>query len=157
MVFNPKDNLYYMFYTAYNGSAIYLSLATSANPTDPNGWTKHGPVFPNHQNSKSAALLLREKGPHYLLWGDSDIRIAESNDLLSWPDEGQILISPRPDSFDSKLVESGPPPMKLSNGDYIFFYNSASAGWPESSNSAYHVGWLILDGENPRNIKARSS
>ena len=48
MAFNPKDNLYYMFYTAYNGSAIFLSLATSANPTDPNGWTKHGPVFPKH-------------------------------------------------------------------------------------------------------------
>jgi len=48
IAFNPVDSLYYMFYTAYNGSSILLSLATTANPTDPNGWTRHGPVFPNH-------------------------------------------------------------------------------------------------------------
>ena len=38
---------------------------------------------------------------------------------------GEILIQTREASFDSLLVESGPPPMELSSGDYIFFYNSA--------------------------------
>lgn len=151
MQYNPKDSTYYMFYTAYNGSAIFLSLATVKDPSSKDGqWVKHGPVFPNHQNSKSAALLLRDDGKNFLLWGDSVIRIANSTDLLSWKDEGHILISPRPDHFDSKLVESGPPPMKLSTGDYLFLYNSASLGWPDDrNNSAYHVGWLILNGSDP--------
>jgi predicted GH43/DUF377 family glycosyl hydrolase len=89
MQFNKKDGLYYMFYTAYNGSDIFLSLATTKDPTSKDGgWIKRGPVFPKHPNSKSAALIIRDQGPHYLLWGDSVIRIAKSNDLLTWPDEG---------------------------------------------------------------------
>ena len=93
-----------MFYTAYNGEDILLSLATSPNPTSPNEWTRHGAVFPNEQGSKSGALLLREQEPHYLLWGDHDIRIAASNDLTDWPDTGEVILSTRSDHFDSQLV-----------------------------------------------------
>jgi predicted GH43/DUF377 family glycosyl hydrolase len=157
MKFNPNDELYYMFYTAYNGSAIFLNLARTKNPTNTNeAWERLGPVFPSQPGSKSAALLLRGSPPHYLLWGDHDIRITQSNDPSIWKDIGNILISPREDHFDSRLVESGPPPMKLSNGDYLFFYNSAELDWPDDPKTAYHVGWLILDGQNPMNIKARS-
>ena len=41
MQYNPVDKQYYMFYTAYNGSAIYLNLATTANPTINTGWIVH--------------------------------------------------------------------------------------------------------------------
>lgn len=159
MIYNAFDELYYMMYTAYNGSSILLSLATSPNPIDANQWTKHGAVFPDQQGSKSGALLLGKtaQGPHYLLWGDHDIRIASSNDLYHWSSMGDIIISPRADSFDSRLVESGPPPLLLSNGDYLFFYNSAEVGWPEDLTKAYHVGYVILDGQNPAVIKQRSS
>ena len=91
MKYNPADQQYYMFYTAYNGSAIYLNLATTANPTSPSGWTKRGAVFPSQPNSKSAALLLRSSGPHYLLWGDHDIRIAKSDDPAVWPEIGMCV------------------------------------------------------------------
>lgn len=156
MKYNPKDGLYYQFYTAYNGSAIFLSLATSTNPTSPDSWTKLGAVFPSQPGSKSAALLLREEGPHYLLWGDQTIRITSSNDPTSWSDIGTPLIETRADHFDSRLVESGPPPLPLSNGDYVFFYNSAEQGWPDDLSKAYHPGWVILDGKDPTIIKARS-
>jgi predicted GH43/DUF377 family glycosyl hydrolase len=47
--------------------------------------------------------------------------------------------------------------MKLSSGDYLFLYNSASLGWPEDRNSSsYNVGWLILNGTDPTHIIARS-
>jgi len=46
-------------------------------------------------------------------------------------------------------VESGPPPLLLSSGDYLFFYNSAELGWPDEG-TAYHPGWVILDGKDPR-------
>ncbi len=64
---------------------------------------------------------------------------------------GSVLISPRDDHFDSKLVESGPPPLLLSNGDYLFFYNSAELGWPDIGTS-YNVGWLILSGSDPTQV-----
>jgi predicted GH43/DUF377 family glycosyl hydrolase len=155
--YNPTDDLYYMFYTAYNGEDIFLSLAISNDPTNPNEWTKHGSVFPDIFASKSGALLLFNKDKNFLYWGDSSIKIAESNDPKVWPaDGGKVFIETREDHFDSKLVESGPPPLLLSNGDFIFFYNSASTGWPDAVDSAYNPGWVILDGIDPTLIKQRS-
>ena len=142
MLYNHIDELYYMFYTAYNGEDIFMSLATSKNPIGTTNqspvWDRHGPVFAEFPKSKSGALMIRDSGPHYLLWGDSSIRIAQSNDPMVWPvDGGEIFIETREDKFDSKLVESGPPPLPLSNGDYIFFYNSASIGWPDEPGMYY--------------------
>lgn len=156
MVFNPADNLYYMFYTAYNGSSILLSLATSPDPTNPDKWNRLGAVFPSYQNSKSGALLLHSSSENYLFWGDSSIRVAQSDDPSVWSDIGEIFIETRSDNFDSKLVESGPPPIQLSNGDYLFIYNSATVGWPDDPASAYHPGWVILDKSNPLTILQRS-
>ena len=42
--------------------------------------------------------------------------------------------------------------MRLSDGNLLFIYNSAT----EAENS-YHVGWLILDGDDPTNILQRSN
>ena len=91
MVFDAKSELYYMFYTAYNGEDIDLSLATSTNPTVTDSWTRLGPVFPeDHTNTKSGALLLREEGPHFLYWGDSSIRVTASTDPTHWKSEGRL-------------------------------------------------------------------
>ena len=141
------------------GKDIFLNLATSPNPTVSNKWTRHGPVFPGIPGSKSGALLLRDasEGPHFLYWGDSSIKITTSYNPAAWPaDGGKVFIETRADHFDSKLVESGPPPLQLLNGDYIFFYNSATLGWPDEAGSAYHPGWVILDGKDPSVIKQRS-
>lgn len=82
--------------------------------------------------------------------------MTKSNDITKWDSIGEIFLSPRADHFDSRLVESGPPPLLLSNGDYLFIYNSAEKGWPEDLKTAYHVGWVILDGKDPTIIKQRS-
>lgn len=95
MVYNQVDENYYMMYTAYNGSSILLSLAKTTNPFDRNSWTKLGPVFPQYQNSKSGAILIRNQSPHYLFWGDSSIRVTTSDDISSWASIGNILLSPR--------------------------------------------------------------
>lgn len=159
LTFDPSSNLYYLFYTAYgkqdssvaaNDNSILLSLATTTDPFCASCWTRHGAVFPSIQGSKSGALLIRPEMPHYLLWGDTQIRIAASKDLQSWPDAGSVLLSPRADHFDSTLVESGPNPLMLSTGDYLFLYNS-------EGNGAYHVGWVVLSGSDPSVVLARSS
>ena len=156
-----------MFYTAYNGTSIFLSLATTTDPTNVNtneGWTRHGPVFPTEENSKSAALLLKSNvlddskqlDTNFLFWGDHTIRVTSSPDLLSWDSVGDEFLTTREDHFDSKLVESGPPPLLLSSGDYIFFYNSAEVGWPDDVNTSYNAGYVILDGKDPTKIVQRS-
>jgi len=150
VAFNKHDSLYYLFYTAYNGSGIELSLAVSPDPTSSRLWTRLGPIF-HLQGSKSGALLIRDTPPHYLFWGDSMIRVTKSSDPKKWTSIGDPFLKPRPDSWDSQLVESGPPPLKLSTGDYIFFYNSAD------KDITYHPAWVILDKDDPSKILQRAS
>jgi len=64
-----------------------------------------------------------------MIWGDDHLTLATSEDLVSWENHG-TFIDIRADHFDSHLVESGPPPLKLDNGNYLFFYNSAKSGFP---------------------------
>ena len=149
VTYDPATGLYYMFYTSYGPNNVLLSLATSPNPTSANQWTRYGAVFPGIEGSKSAALLIRDTPPHYLLWGDTNIQIANSTNLTSWPDAGSILLTPRSDNFDSELVESGPNPLLLSTGDYLFLYNSANA-------DGYHPSWAILNGTDPAQVIARA-
>jgi predicted GH43/DUF377 family glycosyl hydrolase len=71
-----------------------------------------------------------EGGPHYLIWGDDYLRMSTSTDLIHFKTLPGKFLELRSDKFDSHLVESGPPPMRLKDGNYIFFYNSARAGFP---------------------------
>lgn len=167
MQFNAEDGLYYMFYTAYNGTDIFLSLATTTDPTDADtdNWTRYGAVFPTQPASKSAALLLKSNvaegaaplPTNYLFWGDHDIRVTTSDDLTDWKsDIGTVMLSTREGSWDSQLVESGPPPLLLSTGDYLFLYNSAISGWPNEPATSYNVGYVILSKDDPTVVLQRS-
>jgi predicted GH43/DUF377 family glycosyl hydrolase len=100
---------------------------------------------------KSAALLLMPSPPHYLYQGDSNIQLWSTLDLYNYTLLNSTFITPRSEMFDSDLVEAGPPPMILSDGNYIFFHNSAN------QTHAYHPGFVILNGANPTQILQRSS
>jgi len=95
-----------------------------------------------------------------MIWGDNYLTLATSDDLFTWTNHGKF-IETRADHFDSSLVESGPPPLKLDDGNYLFFYNSARAGFEKEPQKPdydlqYNVGWLILDGTDPSIILQRS-
>lgn len=63
-----------------------LALATTKTPLIKSSWIRHGAVFPNLGWSKSGALLLRDEfkgSPHYLIWGDSNLTLAYSYDLIT--------------------------------------------------------------------------
>jgi beta-1,2-mannosidase len=121
-----------MMYTAAEGVALpdvtaKLALATTKTPQVKSSWVRHGFVFPDIKSSKSGALLIRDEegGPHYLIWGDNHLTLARSDDLLHFTNSDGPFISARSDHFDSVLVEAGPPPLKMADGNYLFFYNSA--------------------------------
>jgi predicted GH43/DUF377 family glycosyl hydrolase len=79
--------------------------------------------------------------------------------------------------FDSEGVESGPPPLQLSDGNWVFFYNAwNTTGKPrvrvastplslslcvvygrDAGVPDYHPAWLVLDGKNPGNILQRAT
>ena len=166
---NYHKGLYYLFYTGYDCGTAWLSLSVSANPTDPASWLSYGPVFPNIPWSKSGAVLFADSttafNQHYLFWGDSStmgggIHIAVSNDTIFWQNTDQYLLQVRSDSFDSNLVEAGPPPLKLSSGDYLFIYNSARSGYKSVKPGwqlEYNLGFAILNGSNPVDVLQRSN
>jgi predicted GH43/DUF377 family glycosyl hydrolase len=118
---DPKTGIYYMFYTCFNkdGAGGDLCLATSKNPTVSTGWTRHGTAFPG--DHKSGALLIRDTPPHYLISGAGQIHISQSDDLLKWT-LGPLFINQT--AWGNPNVEAGPPPLKLQDGNYVFFHNS---------------------------------
>jgi hypothetical protein len=135
-----------------------LSLATVKDPTGTStsaNWTRYGAVFPDPQpvGSKNGAMILPTAGngkQYYLLWGAGIINIASSMNPLEW-EQGETLLAPRPGFFDSQAVVAGPPPLLLSDGNYVFLYNG------QDDNNMFHLGWVILDGTNPSNILARAN
>ena len=49
-------------------------------------------------------------------------------------------------------VEAGPPPMRLADGNYVFFHNSwGGRGVPPPG---YQPAWVVLDGTDPTKILA---
>ena len=149
LTYDPTSGLYHLFYTCYGkGASIALCHSTTANPTEPypGEWTRHGAVTAG----KSAALLIRPSPPHYLYQGDSSIALWTSPDLYNFTKVNSTFITPRADSFDTRLVESGPNPFILSDGNYIFFHNSAN------KTACYHPGYVILSGVDPSVILTRS-
>jgi len=156
IVYREKTGDYYLLYSAVAADPIVsrLSLAISKTPSDKTSWKRYGPLFPQESWSKSGAMLIRDgfPGPHYLFYGDSTLypglQIANSTDLLTWSIQPNLLIQKRSDHFDSLLVEAGPMPLPLSDGNYLFIYNSARHGYPSKKPNwdiQYNVGWVILD------------
>jgi predicted GH43/DUF377 family glycosyl hydrolase len=165
IVYNPYDKTYYLYYTACNTNmesdvdspfvTPRLALATTKDITDPNAWVRHGLIAQSISARKSAALLLKPPGEtSHLFFDENEILWATTTDLMNYTVQPGIWLAPRKDSFDASLVEGGPPPMKLSTGDYLMLYNSCK----DNSNGicVYNIGFLILNGSAPEQQLFRS-
>lgn len=53
-------------------------------------------------------------------------------------------------------MESGPPPLPLSDGNYVFFHNSANWNSEHKDFESYHPSYVILDGNDPTQILQRA-
>ncbi len=97
-VVQDSAGLYYMTYTAYDGTMARLLIATSPDLVH---WTKHGSVFAKAYNgkyvnkwSKSGSIVstykdgkitaTRVNGKYWMYWGDLFIWAATSDDLINW-------------------------------------------------------------------------
>lgn len=161
LAYDAATGLYHLFYTCYGPPGPFLCHATTTDPTAPlasSHWTRLGAVFPDlPAGTKSGALLVRESPPHYLYWGAGVIALAVSDDLVTFTTLNTSFIAARPDAFDNNLVEAGPPPLPLADGNLIFFYNSDNSTAPPSGDfGAYNPGWVILNGTDPTHILQRS-
>ncbi len=83
-----------------------------------------------------------------------DILIDERDTLEFAPDEylnGEQAIAPRPKAWDSRKVGAGPPPIKTEAG-WLLIYHAVD----DRNDSAYQMGAMLLDLEDPRHVLHRS-
>jgi predicted GH43/DUF377 family glycosyl hydrolase len=169
------DSTYIMTYTAYDGKTARLCVATSKDLLT---WKKHGLAFGAEKYrdvwSKSGAIVCEQvgndivakkiNGKYWMYWGDTDIFLATSNDLISWkPMEGKkgrliSALKPRSGFFDSKLVEPGPFALLRPEG-ILLIYNSANdaaTGDKNLQDMTYAVGQALFSAEKPEKLVARA-
>lgn len=155
---------YYLTYTAYNGHDAQLSLATSKDLIH---WNRKGVILPaykgtwNTQWTKSGAILPQKVNGEWWMYylgtkKDPDgkprdyMGLAESPDLLHWKDATpKPVLDRRPDAFDSRVMEPGPPPILTGEG-ILLLYNGAN------SALVYGPGWVLFDKSDPRKVIARA-
>jgi predicted GH43/DUF377 family glycosyl hydrolase len=163
---------YIMTYTAYDGTTARLLIATSP---DLEHWTKHGVALQGiHRNtwSKSGAIVAQRKGSrtvavkingkYWMYFGDTDLFIATSTDLIHWTaveenQERKSVLAPRAGYFDSRLVESGPFALLTDQGILLIYngMNLEHGGDPAISAGAYCAGQALFDAADPTRLQSR--
>ena len=193
-VVEDVSHTYFMTYTAYDGDKARLHIATS---TDLLTWTKYGNVFTQAAGgkyvskwTKSGAIVSRYEadgrivatklnGKYWMYWGDAQIWLATSDDLIHWtpiemaagekppvPLRAQAITMPdlkivlptREGKFDSDLVESGPPAMITDQG-ILLIYNSRnepSFGDKSLPVGTYAAAQALFDLNDPSKLLKRS-
>ena len=177
-VVETSAGTYVMTYTTYDGKTARLCVATSK---DLQTWKKHGLAFEKAYKgkykdiwSKSGAIVCERNGSqivatkvngkYWMYWGDTDMFIATSDDLLDWTpvEENNKLAAafgPRPGQFDSRLVEPGPPAMITKDG-ILLIYNSMNldkGGAAALPAGTYTAGQILLDPKDPTKVLQRTA
>lgn len=175
-IVESEDGTYILTYTQWNRRTYRVGVATSRDLVH---WSKQGPAFGLSGKYgalayKSAGILgrltgdrlvaARVNGKYWMYWGEIQVRLATSTDLIHWvPVEGTdgkplVLLAPRPGQFDSALPEVGPPPVLTDKG-IVLLYNGKNA--TESRDTAlapgtYAAGQAVFAPDNPAKLISRS-
>ncbi|CAF1081612.1 unnamed protein product [Adineta steineri] len=166
------NGTYYLYYTAvywtpsheWSAHAALATCQSGKDPTKKENWILHPALFPELSWSKAATLLIHNATHQYVFFNESNIELAlaVTDDYLHYEYKNKTFIEIRSDYFDSELVEPGPEPQRLSDGNYLFLYNSArrlplpNNHFKPDWDREYNLGWVIMDGNDPTKILARS-
>lgn len=138
---------FYLTYTAYDGETARLAMAVS---DDLQSWEKKGLMFPDRGWTKSGAILEEPvNGRYWMYFGDTNIWVAWSEDLVKWTVVEEPVLKPRSGYFDSRLVEPGPSPVMTEQG-ILLLYNGAD------EKLIYESGQALFDKTDPAKLIARS-
>lgn len=102
-------------------------------------------------------------GDYLMYWGEGAVHLAHSPDLIHWqvledsPGQPTAVLSPLPNTFDSPLLECGPPALLTTQG-ILLLYNAKNDGHhniPSLAPNAYAAGQALFSTENPAQLLAR--
>lgn len=157
------DGTFYLTYTGWDRRAARLCLATS---TDLRHWDKHGPIVPGINTfagirrtpgpdwSKGGVILPERVDGRWLMWfGEGNIHLAVSEDLVHWTADPTPVLRPEPGTFMGDLVETGPPPVRTRTGHVLLMHNSAIVRAVDDVH--YACGQVLIDPHRPDRVVAR--
>jgi len=140
------DDLYYLTYTAFNGETAKLALAVSKDLLH---WDKKGVIIPWEWSKAGSILPEKINGKYIMYFGDKNIGIAYSDNLIDWTIDENPVLEPREGYFDNRIVEPGPPPILIEEG-ILLIYNGSN------TQIEYETGWVLFSKDDPKKILARS-
>lgn len=181
------DGTYVLTYTQWNRRTYTIGIATSPDLIH---WTKHGPALgdtgpyanlmyksgsivtkldhgrlDHGQLDHGRLIAAKIHGKFWMYWGEIQVRVASSNDLIHWtpvessPGQPVIVLHDRPARFDSGFPEVGPPAILTKRG-ILLIYNgkNAEAGKnpdPTLGPAAYAAGQALFDPNQPTRLLRR--
>src|SRR2546425_5564749 len=151
---------WYLTYTGYNKKDAQLCLATSRDLIH---WERKGVILPAYKGNwnkgwtKSGAIVPEKiNGKYWMYWlgtaadKTDQMGLSYSTDLIHWTEATATPVLPRrPEKFDSRVVEPGPPPI-LTPGGIVLIYNGAD------DKLVYRTGVAVFDRKDPRKLLSRS-
>jgi len=154
------DDTYYLTYTGYNKTDAQLCLATS---TDLVHWDRKGVILPAYRGrwnvgwTKAGAIVPEKIDGKYWMYflgtaadKTDQMGLAYSPDLVNWTDALDVPVLPRrPERFDSRVVEPGPPPIVTAEA-ITLIYNGADDAL------VYRTGVARFDRTDPRRVLSRT-
>jgi beta-1,2-mannosidase len=170
-IVEAPDGTYVLTYTQWNRKTYTIGVATSRDLIH---WTKHGPALGDtgpyaNLMYKSGGIVTRPDhgrliaarihGKFWMYWGEIQVRVASSPDLIHWtpveesPGKPVVVLENRPDLFDSGFPEVGTPPVLTRQG-ILVLYNGKNAELgknpdPDLGAGAYSVGQALFDANHP--------
>lgn len=144
------NEVFYMAYTAYSGSSPKEHVITPmfARSTNLLSWDRIGPLVKGEDN-KDHFLMSKKLNNRFVAFHRRfpNIWLAESYDLVNWPEERmKLIMSPRPGSgWDSVSIGGNGPPIETEHG-WLMFYH----GYDDSVT--YRLSVCLLDLDDPTKI-----
>jgi beta-1,2-mannosidase len=178
-IVEAPDGTYVLTYTEWNRKTYTIGVATSPDLVH---WTKHGPALGEtgpyaNLMYKSGGIVTRLEhgrliaarlhGQFWMYWGEIEVRVATSPDLIHWkpveesPGKPQVVLKRRPGLFDSGFPEVGTPPILTGQGILVMYNGknaeAGAANHPdrELDPGAYSVGEALFDPEHPTRLVER--
>ncbi len=145
------DDIFYVDYVGVSPRGVTTCLASTQ---DFESFERRGVIF--HPDNKDVVLFPARTGdkyhalhrPHSSLFLRNDIWIAESPDLICWGNH-RYLMGTRDGLWDETRIGAGAVPFCTDRG-WIELYHGADR------HNRYCLGAVLLDGEQPWKILARS-
>jgi predicted GH43/DUF377 family glycosyl hydrolase len=175
-----EDGTYILTYTQWSRTRQVFSIGI-ASSRDLQHWTKYGPAFGSTGRYgglkyKSAGIVTkiqnghllaaRMQGKYWMYWGEIEVHLATSSDLIHWsPVEAKngkplVLLTKRPHKSDSGFPETGPPAVVTKDG-VLLMYNAKNAADvtrdPGVGASAYSVQEALFSAQDLSRLVGRTA